>query len=431
MAYDDEELNKRREEREKERAFMARQRKLLRIGLIMTAVTLVLCGTALLITHGYLKLSRPSEPSLETPPGTEITTAPPETTEPVPTEPDQIIHFVAGGDVNVTDKTVAAGSSAGGYDYSKVFLDVAPVLGGADLAAVNFEGSLFGAPYGTANKSAPQQLMQALREAGVDLVQTANSQSIVNGLSGLRATLQGISEAGLQSVGSYESSEAFHQSGGYVIRQVQGVKIAVVAFTKGMDGMGLPAGNEDCVNLLYTDYSSTYQKVDTEGITSVLRAVQSQSPDITVALLHWGSEYNNQISKTQEKIRDLMLENGVDAILGTHSHYVQKVQFDKDKGTLVAYSLGDFLGDGVTAGTNYSVLLDLEITKSGTTGKASITGFQYTPVYLHEEEGTMQLLRIREAVAAYESNYVNKVKEETYLAMKQILEKVDSRMAQE
>ena len=126
-----------------------------------------------------------------------------------------------------------------------------------------------------------------------------------------------------------------------------------------------------------------------------------------------------------------MQTNGVDAIIGTHSHYVQKVEFDPGKGTLVAYSLGDLFGDAQKAGTNYSVLLNLEITKDGDTGKVSITDYDYTPLYTVDETATgggMRILRIREAVAAYEENFVGKVSEEAYLGMKSALEKIDSRM---
>ncbi len=429
MAFDNEELNQRREARRQEQKFQAGQRRLLRLGVIMTALTLVLCGGALLVTMWIVK--QPAKPSLEqtaTQP-TESQPTPPPTTQPV--TPDTVIHFVAGGDVNITDKTVNAGVTGSGYDYTDIFLDVVPTLAGADLAALNFEGSLYGAPYGSAQKSAPTALVQALRNAGVDFLQTANSQSVVNGLSGLSATLQGIRDAGMEPLGTYADAQAFQKTGGYVIREIQGIRIAFVAFTKGMDGMGLPAGSEDCVNLLYKDYSSTYQKVDTEGITAVLKAAQAQNPDITIALLHWGSEFNRKISQSQEQISALMLEQGVDAIIGTHSHYVQEVKFDPQKGTLLAYSLGDFYGDATTAGTEYSLLLNLEITKDGQTGHTAITGVDYTPVYLLDETqtgGGLRLLRIREAMAAYEQNLVNKVSESTYLGMKNALEKIESRM---
>ncbi len=421
MGFEDEERIKRRQERAKERKFQQIQRKMLRIALIVTGITLVLCAASLLVT--LFAVQKMQKPSLQAPSST-VTTAP------KPTEPDTVIHLVAGGDVNVTDKVVAAGEGSDGYDYTQLLLDAAPLLSGADLTAVNFEGSLFGAPYGTATHSAPQALAQALKNAGVDLVQAANSHTITNGLTGMYATLAGLKETGMTPLGAYESSAEFEKTGGYVIREVQGIRIAFVAFTKGMDGMGLPAGSENCVNLLYKDYSSTYQKVDKTAITQILRAAAQEKPDLTVALLHWGSEYNNQISKTQETITDLMLAQGVDAILGTHSHYVQDVVYDEGAGTLVAYSLGDLLGDGTVAGTESSILLDLEITKDGATGKVSITGWDYVPLYLAGtgEGESLRLLRIREAVAAYENNAIGKVTQAEYLAMKAALTRIDEKM---
>ncbi len=430
MAFDNDELNKRREEREQERKIAESQNKLLKIGLIVTAVTLVLCGAALLVTYGVVNFPAQQDPDLQVPPSTSES-EPTEQTEPTPQVPDQVIHFVAGGDLNVTDKTVAAGTAVSGYDYTTVFMDVASILSRADLAALNFEGSLFGAPYGSEHKSAPIQMVQALQNAGVDLLQTANSQSVVNGLSGLRSTLQAIRSSGMEPLGAYGTPEEFRESGGFIIRNVQGIRVAIVAFTKGMDGMGLPDGNEDCVNLLYKDYNSAYQKVDTQGIKEILQDIRAQKPDVTIALLHWGSEYNSKTSATQDTITKLMLEQGVDAIIGSHSHYVQKAVFDRDKGTLVAYSLGDFFGDAQNAGTDYSILLDLEITKNGTTGACKITGVECIPIFTLDETetgGGMRVVRIREAMAAYENNYISKISEKAYLAMKNAIEKITPRM---
>ncbi|MBQ6997793.1 MAG: CapA family protein [Oscillospiraceae bacterium] len=340
---------------------------------------------------------------------------------------DTVIHFVAGGDVNVTDKVVAAGGS--NYDYADVFLDLMPVLSGGDLTTLNFEGNLYEEPYGSKHNSAPVELVQAMRNAGVDILQTANSKSITNGILGLSSTLEGIRSTGMQSVGTYATQEQFQRYQGFLIREVNGIRIAITAFTKGMDGRGLPSGSEHCVNLLYEDYNSSYQKVDEEGIQSVLTAIEKQKPDITIALLHWGSEFNDQISKTQEKIVKIMAEGGVDAIVGTHPHYVQKIGFDEETGIFVAYSLGDLLGDGDKAGTNYSVILDMEITRSGATGEVSVTGFDYVPVYHYENEaGQIRLLRIRESIEAYENYSIDTVTAEDYAAMKSALTKIENRV---
>ena len=149
-----------------------------------------------------------------------------------------------------------------------------------------------------------------------------------------------------------------------------------------------------------------------------------------VAMLHWGSEYNDDISKTQEEICQLLQQNGVSAIVGTHSHYVQKIEYNKGNNTFVAYSLGDFLGDAKRAGTEYSVILDLEITKDNDTGKTTISGYSYTPIFTVAEEGKLlRVVRIPEAIAAYEAGYIDRVSKETYEAMKYALQRIEARIA--
>ena len=354
--------------------------------------------------------------------------ADPTATEPVVQESeDTVIHFVAGGDVNVTDKVVQSGAVGAGYDYGSVFLDVMPLLSGADLTVLNLEGNLYGNSYGSETSCAPQELAQALRNAGVDIVQTANSKAIANGTLGLAATLDGIRQAGMQPVGTYASEEEFQRYQGFLIREVGGIRIAITAFTKGMDGKGMPSG---CyINLLYEDFNSAYQKVDEKGIRSVLKDIAAQKPDITIALLHWGSEFNDQISKTQKKICTIMAEEGVDAIVGTHPHYVQSIGFDPETGMFIAYSLGDLFGDGEKKDTNYSIILDLEITKDGKTGKVSISDYSYTPIYRYvDEEGDVRLLRIKEALAAYENLCIDAVSQEVYESMKTALARIEARV---
>lgn len=420
MEFSSEEIERRREERDRERKFMAAQMNALKIGAIVAAVVMVTCVAAILIASGIAANRRPGELA------SQPTTQP---TEPAPTLPDTVITLVAGGDVNVTDKVVSAGLTPQGYNYADIFLDVMPVIAGADVSVVNFEGVLAGAPYN--GQSAPQELMQALKDVGVDLVQTANTKSISKGPLGLKSTLDGAYAAGLLPVGTFYSNDEFAETGGFTIIEVQGIRIAFVAFTKGMGVAKLPKGYENCVNLLYKDYTSTYQEVDKEGIKSVLKKVAAQKPDVTVAMLHWGSEYNDKKSDSQKTIVKLMQDNGVDAILGTHPHYVQEMEFDPDAGTFVAWSLGDLLGDAAKAGTNYSVLLELEITKDGDTGAVSITGYHYVPVFLEDttaDGGKLRLLRIEEAMASYQNNAVNRVSEQTYKAMVNALERIEDRV---
>ena len=303
-------------------------------------------------------------------------------------------------------------------------MDVLPLLSKADLTALNLEGNVCGAPY--SGESAPQQLLEALKAAGVDLVQLANSKAISRGVSGLNSTVKSVRAAGMAAVGAVAEGET---PGAYVIRYVDGVKVAVVAFTKGMDGMAMPAGSENLVNLLYTDYASTYKKVDTKAITALLRKVQEEEPDITIAMLHWGSEYSDVHSATQDSIRKLMLKEGVDAIIGSHPHYVQEMAFDPENGTFVAYSLGDFFGDAARSGTAYSVVLELEITKDNVTGITKVTNYSYTPIYTVEDDtGSLRVLRLQEAINAYKTSQVGHVTDTVYNDMVYGLDRLEKRI---
>lgn len=430
MPLHDDEMNMRREKREAQRRKQQAEAKRLRITLILAAVVLVLC------TAGIVFLTSRSDSSQTTVAAeTRPTQKPTQATEPAnraQKSTKTTIHIKAAGDLNVTNSVINAGVAVGGYNYTRAFMDVASTLSDADLTVLNLEGNICGEPYGSDTTSAPRELLDGLRNAGVDLIQMANSCTINNGLIGLTSTLQSIRAAGLEPVGAFASESEFQQSKGYTITEAQGVKVAFVAFTKGLGGRGLPAGNDNLVNILYEDYASTYDKIDRNRITSVLKAVEAEKPDITIALLHWGSEYNDDISDTQKSIVNLMKKQGVDVIIGTHPHTVQAIEYDELAGTLVAYSLGDFFGDASRGGTNYSIILDLEITKDSSTGTTKVTNYSYTPIYTVSEaesaDGYRRVVRIDKTVEAWEENYLDKVSQSAKESMVHALDRIEARI---
>ena len=430
MPLHDDEMNMRREKREAQRRKQQAEAKRLRITLILAAVVLVLCTAGIVFLPG-----RSDSPETTVAAETRPTQKPTQTTEPATRAQKSTkttIHIKAAGDLNVTNTVINAGVAVGGYNYTRAFMDVASTLSDADLTVLNLEGNICGEPYGSDTTSAPRELLDGLRNAGVDLIQMANSCTINNGLIGLTSTLQSIRAAGLEPVGAFASESEFQQSKGYTITEAQGVKVAFVAFTKGLGGRGLPAGNDNLVNILYEDYASTYDKIDRTRITSVLKAVEAEKPDITIALLHWGSEYNDDISDTQKSIVNLMKKQGVDVIIGTHPHTVQAIEYDELAGTLVAYSLGDFFGDASRGGTNYSIILDLEITKDSSTGTTKVTNYSYTPIYTVSEaesaDGYRRVVRIDKTVEAWEENYLDKVSQSAKESMVYALDRIEARI---
>lgn len=407
----------------------AYQRKRRRRLLLLAAVILAAVCAAAVFLKGREESPSSTEPPASRP---QAETAPRETEPPRPQTGTTVIHVAAAGDLNVTDDVLENAAHENGYDFSQTFLDVAPIFSGADLALLNFEGNLSGGSYGYATGAAPLELPKALKAMGIDAVQTANSAAIRQGVSGLAATLEAFDHVGLMTLGTFADSDDFDRTGGYEVVEVEGIRIALVAFTKGMDNLGLPAGSEDCVNLLYEDYSTDYKKVDTERIERVLRNVREEQPDLTIAMVHWGSEYNEEISDSQKKICKQLQEGGVDVIVGSHPHLVQKVDYDPVKKTLVAWSLGDFFGDAVMAGTGYSIILDLEITRDNATGETFLSGWEYIPIFTLKPDqsaiGGHRVVRIREAMERYEAGFLGRVTEDAYGDMEYALGRIEKRV---
>lgn len=395
------------EQRRLKRLEMKRKHKI-KQRIVFGAAALILILAVVLIVRGCTAEKEPPEQEVVTPPPTV-----PE--EPEPVEPDKTATLAAVGDIMMyQDQIDAAQQEDSTYNFADCFSAIKAYTSSADLTVGNLELNLCGTtPYSGNPRTAPyfnapDILAQNLADIGFDILQTANTYSIMNGINGLTSTMNILNAAGIEAVGTHLRDPG--TTGGYVIREINGIKIAFIAFTKGLNNMTLPLNSEYCVDLLYTDYNSDYSIVDTTGIMNRLDAAKAESPDIIVAMLHWGAEYDTTISSTQEDITDLLLKNGVDVILGSHSHIVSKMEMvdvetveGEKKQCFVAYSLGNFISYMPDkANAMESVILNLEFTKSSETGETTISNVSYTPLYIldqgEEADIRFQVLPIRAAL---------------------------------
>jgi len=346
----------------------------------------------------------PEQPIVETPPVVE---------EP---DPDVTATLAAVGDIMMYDAQInAARISETEYDFASCFEAIKPYTISSDLTVGNLELNFCGyAPYGgnpTAQPyfNCPEILATNLADIGFDILQTGNTYSIMSGITGLQSTINFLNQAGIDHVGTHATDPAQSGSGGVVLREVNGIKIAFIGFTKGVNNMRLPTNNQYSVDLLYTDYDSNYSQVDTTSILKRIDAAKSSNPDVIVAMLHWGSEYDATVSESQKEIRDLMLKNGVDVILGSHSHIVGPMEMleietidGEKKNCFVAYSLGNFISSMTKQYTQESVILNLEFKKDGKTGDTTISDVSYTPLYILDRgdgaEKRYEVLPIRNAI---------------------------------
>ena len=327
------------------------------------------------------------------------------------------------GDIFLGAEMVADGRTMlGDYDFRPTFEQVFPVLSDADITIGNFEGNFAGGGEG----SYPDALAETLASSGIDILQTANSYSVTNGLSGLQRTREILIQNGITPLGTYSSAEEWENNPVHVV-EINVISFAFVAFTKGVQGMGLPAGAEHNVNLLYTDYTTDYEDINQTEILSILEAARETNPDFIIAALHWGSENISGISSSQKSITNLMLQNGVDVILGSHSHRLEQVETrevvmedDTVKTCVIAYNLGDFCTTQ-PGKCNTSIVLNLEFTRNHATKECTISDVSYIPVSTVDNEdlyaNQFAVVPTDDAIALYEGNYYLRVSKSAYLEM--------------
>lgn len=293
-----------------------------------------------------------------------------------------------------------------GYDYTPIFEQARPYVEGADYAVANLETTLSTeGPYsGYPAFCSPAALADDLKELGFDFMLTANNHCLDKGYSGLTATLDALDKAGLAHVGTYATEET--AANPIYMADVGGIQIAFLGYTYGTNGIPLPKGNGDCVNLFNTDYLTTLSTPDTEKLADDLAAARALNPDLIAVMIHWGVEYHTTQNSYQEELADLLIANGTDLVLGGHPHVPQPIEMRTVTGQdgtertgFVCYSLGNFISSQVDPLTDTTAVLTLELTRDNETGKTSVTGWTYTPMLMVRRDGSEQVFTLTDASA--------------------------------
>ena len=321
---------------------------------------------------------------------------------------DTTISMCVVGDImcHNTQYYDAYDSTTGTYDFSYVFSNIADQLSSADLTIGNLETTFAGADRGYSSYptfNTPDALAEDLAEAGFDILSTANNHSLDKGYKGLVRTLEVLDENGIAHFGTYDSDE---EQSKILIKDVNGIKIAFLAYTYGTNGIPVPVGKEYCVNL-----------IDKNKIKSDLEKAKELNVDLISVSMHWGAEYKLKPIAEQENLADFLFENGADIILGSHPHVIEPMEkrtITHEDGTtkegFLIYSLGNFVSGQVKQYTNHSIILNLEITKHAE-GNITIDKIDYTPIYVYTKstspEGKFKILDIKAEIEDYENGESN------------------------
>ena len=266
-------------------------------------------------------------------------------------EEDNIVTISAVGDVMAhTAQLKAQMKEDGTYSFQNNFKYIKDVISNSDLAIANLETTInpdrpcSGYP----SFNAPRELITTLKETGFDIVSTINNHSLDTGYNGLISTVNEIKNQGLDVVGTKANVETKN----YIIKKVKDINIGIASFSYGdivngqkhLNGIKSAKAN-DLMNVI--NVSSVQKSFDT--IKKEIDLMREEGAEFITIMLHWGKEYEQTPNNYQKQLAQLLANEGVDLILGSHPHVVQPIEFIKsentDKECLVVYSMGNIISN--------------------------------------------------------------------------------------
>ena len=257
------------------------------------------------------------------------------------------------------------------YNYAPTFQWVKDYISSADLAIANLEVTFAGAPYtGYPRFSSPVSLADALKDAGFDILLTANNHILDSGTKGLALTIDALDGLGISHTGSFKDSVDWKNNHPLMI-QKNGFNLAFLNYTYGTNGLSVqPPG--------VVNYMDTLQVADD------LEKCRAMNADFIIACVHWGEEYQNKENESQRQFADFIARNGCDLIVGGHPHVVQpirKIAVDAADSVLVAWSLGNFVSNQRWRYSDGGIMLEVTLTK--TDSVVELQSYRYEPFWVH------------------------------------------------
>jgi poly-gamma-glutamate capsule biosynthesis protein CapA/YwtB (metallophosphatase superfamily) len=266
--------------------------------------------------------------------------------------------------------------SPGVYDYAASFELVRPVIEEADLAIANLEVTLPGKPpyKGYPMFRSPDALAYALKDAGFDVLVTANNHSNDSYGEGVVSTIETVRQAGFWQTGTFKNEEERSMFYPLILYQ-NGFKIALLNYTYGTNG--LPTQAPTVVNML-----------DTVQMKKDFAEARARKPHFIIVMPHWGLEYQLKENAEQRQFAQFFIREGADLVVGAHPHVVQPISVESAGGRSapVAWSLGNFISNQQQAHTDGGIMFRIDLIKGKNSSNVRIGRYGYIPVwrYIHK-----------------------------------------------
>lgn len=295
------------------------------------------------------------------------------------------------GEITCYDAQLKAAETDNGYDFSSSFENVSKYIKEADLALFDLETTFGGEPYkGYPSFNSPDELADAIKDAGFDVAITANEHALDSDIEGLERTIDTLTDAKLKSAGTKKDAD----DKDYLITKVNDVKVGIVAYTeetsynadnRTLDGDKMSEEEIELIN----SYSSRVED-DMDRVKKSIDDAREDGAEIIICYFHWGDDYDTSANDTEKEIAESLVDMGADMIFGTHPHVVQEIDTiknDDGQEVPVFYSLGNFLSTQryETVGTRSveeGMIAQVKLTFDTTTGKITDMEYGYIPTWI-------------------------------------------------
>ena len=258
------------------------------------------------------------------------------------------------------------------YDYDDCFKYVKPLISEVDVAVANLEVTLAGPPYkGYPNFSSPDELAVALKNAGIDILATANNHSCDRHKKGILRTIDVLDSLQIKHTGTFRDSAERADQYPMIIEK-NGIRIALLNYTYGTNG--IPTPEPTIVN-----------RIDVNTIDQDIKKAKESRPDAIIVFFHWGKEYMSSPDKNQEYLTKYCINRGAHYVIGSHPHVIQKIEWIKDSinnnENFTAYSLGNYISNMRKRRQDGGLMLRMEFIKNDTETRLTESGYYLAYVY--------------------------------------------------
>ena len=299
------------------------------------------------------------------------------------TEQETSARIMANGDLLYHDIIyISAKKADGTYDFHENFEYVKPWLKQADLVIGDFEGTVNKDHYlaGYPLFNAPGEVMDAIKDAGYQVLDLAHNHILDSQIEGVVSTADAIEKAEITPIGVYTHEP--RDKAPIVIKEVNGIKVALLAYSYGFNGIEQSISQED--------YNRYLSDLDEDKMKAEIERAEKEA-DITIIMPQMGVEYQIEPTEEQKKLYHKMIDWGADIIFGGHPHVVEPAETVEKNGDkkLIIYSMGNFISNQRietmqdvenAKWTERGVLMDVTIKKKS--GKTTIETAQAHPSWV-------------------------------------------------